>query len=148
MSDLINTDGELKHYGVLGMRWGVRKGRTSAQYQSEYKKARKKLAKLDSKYTKQEAKTLRLQSESDKQLNKMDSWASTRSGKRKAAKKLEKIMPKLNKAKRKTYKAAVKGEKWCKAMEKHFSTVDIQMSKEEVAIGKKFVESIRLRALR
>lgn len=154
MSDYIYANGELhsvdelKHYGVLGMKWGVRKGRTAAQYQSEYAKASKKLNKLNDKYTKREARTLDLQSKADKQISKMDSWATTGRGKRKAGKKLEKIMPELNKSKRKTYKAAVKGEKWCKAMEKNFAKVDIQMAKKDAEIGKKFAESIRLRALR
>lgn len=43
---------ELAHYGVLGMRWGVRRGRTG----QVSAKAEKKLAKLDSKVDKYQKK--------------------------------------------------------------------------------------------
>lgn len=49
--DETNTN-ELYHYGVLGMRWGVRRGRTS----QVTAKAQKKLAKLDNKVDKYQRK--------------------------------------------------------------------------------------------
>lgn len=42
-----DNESELKHYGVLGMKWGVRKDPKKA-----YEKAKKKMAKLDDKATK------------------------------------------------------------------------------------------------
>ena len=43
---------ELCHYGVLGMKWGVRRGKTS----TAYAKASKKLKKLETKADKKQAK--------------------------------------------------------------------------------------------
>lgn len=47
MGDIINND-ELMHYGVLGMHWGVRRGRTG----QTIAKAQRKMTKLDAKHTK------------------------------------------------------------------------------------------------
>lgn len=43
----MNND-ELMHYGILGMHWGVRRGRTG----QTIAKAQKKMTKLDAKHTK------------------------------------------------------------------------------------------------
>lgn len=45
--DIMNND-ELMHYGVLGMHWGVRRGRTG----QTIAKAQRKMTKLDAKHTK------------------------------------------------------------------------------------------------
>lgn len=42
------SENELYHYGVLGMKWGVRRGRTGQVYE----KAQRKLAKIDRKVDK------------------------------------------------------------------------------------------------
>lgn len=47
MGDIMNND-ELMHYGVLGMHWGVRRGRTG----QTIAKAQRKMTKLDAKHTK------------------------------------------------------------------------------------------------
>lgn len=47
MGYIMNND-ELMHYGVLGMHWGVRRGRTG----QTIAKAQRKMTKLDAKHTK------------------------------------------------------------------------------------------------
>lgn len=47
------NDNELMHYGVLGMKWGVRRGRSD----KVYVKAQKKMAKLDRKVDKYQRKS-------------------------------------------------------------------------------------------
>ena len=129
---------DIMHYGVLGMKWGVRKGRTAQQYKEEYKKASKKAAKLDDSYNNKEQKTMKLQYKADKKLNSI--FASTESKK--------KAMQKLQESRRETYKAARKGNRWISNMEKSFSKVDIPLASSERELGKKYIETMRIYSLR
>lgn len=133
-----SKEDELMHYGVLGMKWGVRKGRTSQDYKNEYAKASKKLSKINSKYDNLEQKTMKKQYKLDKKLNSV--FASNES-KKKAAIELQEL-------RRKNYKAARKGHNWIKRMEKSFSKVDISLSDQDRKIGEKYLEVMRLHALR
>lgn len=129
---------ELMHYGVLGMKWGVRKGRTTQQYNDEYKKASKKLAKIDAKYTKKERKNFKKQTKADRKINSPFASAKTK----------QKAMKRLQKSRRKTYKAARKGHRWVSRMEKSFSEVNISLTASDRELGKKYIEVMRLHALR
>lgn len=133
-----DREDELMHYGVLGMKWGVRKGRTSEQYQNEYKKANKKLGKLDRKYDKSERRVMDAQSYADK---KLASIFASKETKRQA-------LMELKEARAVLYKRARKGHKWINNMEKSFSKVNIELTKDDRELGKKYMETMRLYAMR
>ena len=53
----MTNDNELKHYGVIGMKWGVYRGNVA----SEYSKATAKRKKLDDRVVKAKKPTIKLQ---------------------------------------------------------------------------------------
>ena len=124
---------ELYHYGVLGMKWGVRRGNTA----KAYAKASKKLSKLDSKVDKAEAKARKKKGQADAAAASM--FVSDK-----------RMAKRETKAKRASAKAAIrlrKAERWYKSMEKTFANTDVSMSKEQIAMGKRYVEDMNVRTL-
>ena len=124
---------ELYHYGVLGMKWGIRRGNTT----KAYAKASKKLTKLDKKVDKAEALARKRRGQVDAAA------ASFFSTKRR-----------IDKAETRSTKASAKGalrnrkaERWYKSMEKAFADTDISMTKEQVTMGKRYMDHMNLRAL-
>lgn len=120
------SQSELKHYGVLGMKWGVRRGHT----QQAYAKASKKLERLDRKASKSLAKAR-------KHVVKADTKWYGRDVHRDLA----------TKNKRKAMKRMRKAEKWVKSMEKTFKNTDVKMTKEQIDIGKKYAATLDMRVM-
>ena len=123
---------EIKHYGVVGMKWGVRRNPQKAMG-----KASTKLRKLDGRYQKKQEKA---NASAQKAENKTHSFFATESGIRKATQKANKHQNKANRAAYKTYK-------WYKAMEKTFSKTITSLSQEDINIGRRYVEKIERKSI-
>lgn len=126
-------DNELYHYGVLGMKWGVRRGNTTKAYQ----KASKKLNKLDKRVTDAENEVIKRSAKYDNALSSR--FASTR--------RQEKAHRKVTEAAAGYRKTLRKANKWYKAMEKTFANTDIKMTSEQVSQGKKYLNNLSMDTL-
>lgn len=121
-------NGELTHYGVMGMKWGVRRGRAS----SAYTKAVKKQNKLDTKSNALKLKAAKSQLKATKKMNRASNNI--------AYKKALKVQLKANKLNLKSAKLEKKGLKWTKKMNEVFVNYDIKrVDKSTSSKGKKYV---------
>lgn len=104
---------ELAHYGVLGMKWGVRKDPSRA-----YSKAVKKKTKLDKKSVKLNLKASKKQYKAAKKLKR----AVTEVDRDKAIQ----LQVKASKMGYKSAKLQEKGRKWVKAMDEVFANYKVE----------------------
>lgn len=150
---------ELYHYGVLGMKWGIRKDRKTGERKhanEAYAKASNKLRKLDSKITKQNQKTSAKLDETMKLEYKRDNSryksknAWTQWGRNRNEKKYEKLKKeafnakiKYEKAVLKTEKASEKAQNWYKQMEKTFANITLtDVNPADIDLGRTYAAII------
>lgn len=140
MSEYILHDGtfyesdELKHYGVLGMKWGVRRGNSSKAYQ----KASKKLNRLNARADRAMDRAYKKQAQADRKASSV--FASQKSA--------AKADFKARKAMRKAVVKTRKAQAWLNAMDQTFKSTTESLSKEQVNMGKRYVETMNSRVFR
>ena len=122
---------ELYHYGVLGMKWGVRRGNSS----QVYSKASKKLNRLDRKADKAVEKAYNKKAKADR---KASSFFASEKSTRKADFKAQK-------AQRKAVVKANKARKWLHEMDKVLSNTPERLSREQIELGKKYTDIMNRR---
>ena len=142
---VINENGELKHYGVVGMRWGVRRAKQylkkgdrqkyGAGIRKTYDKASKE---LDKRAKKADKKLERAYNQRDRAYQKADSFFSTERGRRKA-------LARANKAMRDATRSANHARRWVKSMEKTFADTNVSLTKEQVDLGRKYLDIMNRR---
>lgn len=135
---------ELLHYGVLGMKWGVRRNASRA-YGSAIKKKNKlekKAMKLDTKAAKQQSKAAKVSLKATEKLAKATSKGAYQDG-MKLQLEANKKNAKAAKLNKKAAKYRKKKQKWEKEMNKAFAGYTVKsLPKQKMDSGKAFVNSI------
>lgn len=125
---------ELYHYGVLGMKWGVKRGHSAKSYE----KASRKLNKLDKKVDKKLEKAYAKREKADRKAGSV--FASQKS--------TAKADFKADKAMRKAVLKTRKAQKWLKQMDKVFSDTPESLSAEQIKMGERYTNIMNNRVFR
>lgn len=140
---IVKKDDELYHYGVPGMKWGIRRAEKlkdeaarTRRLRRVYERSSAHLNKIASKY---EAKAAKADKHYDKASRKMKNVFRSSEEKEKKGGKQVKIADKANRSRA---KQAEKGAKFYKEMEKAFGEKKLNMiSKNDIKIGERLVNA-------
>ena len=157
---------ELKHYGVLGMRWGVRKARYYERKAQKYKRLTETMGGADKiaayyrqlEYEKRrQAVVDRLRKKSTEKLSKYDTsykkWQGRADRKYSSAQrkqygllanetKANKIYTKASKDQYRANKVAYRGKRFYDEMVKAYGQLEIKMDSDYAKLGKEFVDRV------
>lgn len=126
MSIIEQYNNELYHYGVKGMKWGIRKNPVEA-----YNKASRKLDKLNKRVERSESKMNRKIRKADRNLTKP--WLFSGGNKKNSLLQNE---ARISVAK---YKKNVrKAKDWVDSMKNSFEGTDITLTQDQIDRGKKY----------
>lgn len=142
------SDDDMKHYGVIGMKWGVRRanrnyskatnsadrGKAKAKLDKHMGKADKKLNKLDQKIGKKHAKA-------EKAYNKYTKFAGRPAFFREEAK-IRKHKRKFKTADARYANSINKANTWYKNMETSFKNTPVKLTNRQQALGKKYADAM------
>lgn len=133
---------EIKHYGVIGMKWGVRRNPSKA-----FAKSSMKADKLNTRRKKDFAKSQVTSAKSSKAFSKIAVAQAKGADKNKIDKltaKYEKTAYKNQKASRESGKSRDKADRWIRSMSRSFRKVNVsQISEKDLEIGKNYVYMLR-----
>ena len=131
-------DDELAHYGVLGMKWGVRKDPERA-FSKSSRKARKLRLRADKLKSKSSRYDLKLQKAKDK----LNSRSTNEKNAAKRQRRIDNLQKKVNRFSKKSQKAEAKATKWADQMEEVFGKVNLDsIPQEDIDAGKDYVNYI------
>lgn len=145
------SDDDMKHYGVIGMKWGVQRankryttssnstdrGKAKAKLDKHMVKADKKLNKLDNKIAKKYSKA-------EKAYNKYAKFAG-RSAFFRSKSKIKEKERKFKTADARYTNSINKANKWYKNMENVFKDTPVNLTSQQQALGEKYAEAMKAR---
>ena len=127
-SGLVSEE-ELKHYGVIGMKWGVRRGNTAKAYSKASKKFDKLSKKADKKQTKANKKLAKAQ-------KAMYGWSNRNR---------QRAKWKAGRAQFKADKITKKAARWFNKMETVFANTDVKLTSAQIEAGKLYTNRLMKR---
>ena len=147
MNELQMPNDELMHYGVLGMKWGIKHNPTKAYHKALNKS--NKLKKKSDKYILKSDKTgFKAAKYKRKAFKKRTGWFPNNEKAYKYESKQLKYEVKSNKLKYKSEKAKQKREKWLKRVHEEFSDYKVtRIPKESVRVGLHYVDAYEVTPL-